>query len=225
VVQGNQLTGVAIPFPALVEVGGGAVVVVPPMTLIQTQSPRSRNAHVLPTAGFQSSKLASEIPAFVAIVPHWSPLTTKWKVLQLETSPAWKGVGVVIPLPGAVEVGGGADVVLPPMTLMQTQSPRSRNAQVLPTAGFQSSKLASEIPAFVAMVPHSSPLTTKWKVLQLDTKPAWNGVGVVIPLPAVVVVLTETEVEVVPPMTLMQTKSPRSRNAQVDPTAGFQMRN
>lgn len=33
------------------------------------------------------------------------PVLTKWNASQLSTMPAWVGVGVVIPLPGFVEVG------------------------------------------------------------------------------------------------------------------------
>lgn len=44
-------------------------------------------AHVLPTAGFHLVKFAVVILYFAEMVAQVSPLTTKWKVLQLVVIP------------------------------------------------------------------------------------------------------------------------------------------
>lgn len=88
-------------------------------------------------------------------------------------------------------------VVVPPTTPVQTKYPSQRLEQPLPTPEFQRLKLARVMPAAEAMLAQMSPSATIWKDLQLETIPAWVGMGVLIPLPAVIAVVAMVDDEVV----------------------------
>jgi hypothetical protein len=153
----------------------------------------------------------------VAMVLHWSPEATRWKRSQLGVMPSWIGVGVAMPLPGAVVVGVGSD----PMTPTQTYVLSQRLVQVDPIAGFQAARWAMVTPYSDPMLVHPSPETTRWNRLQLPTMPSWIGVGVGMPLPGVVVVVGAAVV-LSPPMIPTQRWVLSHRLLHVLPIAGFQ---
>jgi len=63
------------------------VVGVTPIISMQTKSPKSKNSHDEPTAGFQASTSATETPAARATAAQVFPPTTKRKLLQFVTMP------------------------------------------------------------------------------------------------------------------------------------------
>jgi len=123
----------------------------------------------------------------LAIESQVLPGFTNANFLQLATIPGCVGVGVAIPFP--VDVGVGGTVGVCPMTPTQAYVEAQRPEQSLPAAGFQDTNWEVEMEYSPAIVAQVWPPWTKWNLLQLVTMLTWVGRGVVTPFPGGVVVV------------------------------------